>query len=249
MREQAQAEARRVTTPRRPRSRPTASRPSPRCAPRSARSRSSWPARSSASRCRTRPGSGRLVDRFLDELEAQPGRSGTARRGLVMRGVEPGFARRRPRSGWPTTRRRAVGPARGQLGDELFAVAGLLDSEPALRRALTDPAARSAAQAGLAAGAARRAGQRGHRRAGQPVVSARWSDARGPGRRGRAAGRAGRRGRGRARPGGWTTWRTSCSGSAGWSARQPDLRVALANPFAPADAKQAAGRQPAGAAR
>ena len=37
-----------------------------------------------------------------------------------------------------------------QVGEQLFAVAGLLDSEPGLRRALTDPARERASRAGLA---------------------------------------------------------------------------------------------------
>jgi F-type H+-transporting ATPase subunit delta len=45
----------------------------------------------------------------------------------------------------------AGSPAAGQLGDELFAVVGLLDSEPALRRALADSASARDARAGLAA--------------------------------------------------------------------------------------------------
>ena len=38
----------------------------------------------------------------------------------------------------------------GQLGDELFAVAGLLDAQPALRRMLSDPTREARAKAGLA---------------------------------------------------------------------------------------------------
>ncbi len=49
----------------------------------------------------------------------------------------------------------ADGASRGRispdrLGDELFAVAGLLDSEPGLRRTLSDPAREGRAKAGLA---------------------------------------------------------------------------------------------------
>jgi F-type H+-transporting ATPase subunit delta len=42
-------------------------------------------------------------------------------------------------------------PSARQLGDELFAVVSLLDGEPALRRALADPASARDARAGLAA--------------------------------------------------------------------------------------------------
>ncbi len=38
----------------------------------------------------------------------------------------------------------------GQLGDELFAVAGVLQTQPSLRRAMTDPSAASEAKSGLA---------------------------------------------------------------------------------------------------
>ena len=44
----------------------------------------------------------------------------------------------------------ADGPNAGQLGDELFAVVGLLDSEAGLRRVLSDPARQADAKAGLA---------------------------------------------------------------------------------------------------
>jgi F-type H+-transporting ATPase subunit delta len=44
----------------------------------------------------------------------------------------------------------AAGANAGQLGDELFSVAGLLDSESGLRRAASDPARQAAAKAALA---------------------------------------------------------------------------------------------------
>jgi F-type H+-transporting ATPase subunit delta len=44
----------------------------------------------------------------------------------------------------------AGGADLGQLGDELFAVTGLLDAEPALRRMLADPTRAAGAKAGLA---------------------------------------------------------------------------------------------------
>jgi len=44
----------------------------------------------------------------------------------------------------------AGGADAGQLGDELFSVAGLLDSESGLRRVLSDPSRPAAAKAGLA---------------------------------------------------------------------------------------------------
>src|SRR5260370_7886180 len=39
-----------------------------------------------------------------------------------------------------------------EVGDDLFAVAGLLDREPGLRRALSDPARAASARVGLASG-------------------------------------------------------------------------------------------------
>jgi F-type H+-transporting ATPase subunit delta len=44
----------------------------------------------------------------------------------------------------------ADGAPSGQLGDELFAVTGLLDSEPGLRRMLSDPSRETRAKTGLA---------------------------------------------------------------------------------------------------
>ena len=64
----------------------------------------------------------------------------------------------------------------GRLGDELFAVAGLLDREPGLRRTLSDPARAAAGQ-----GRAGRDSARGKVSAAAldlvtTLVSARWSD-------------------------------------------------------------------------
>src|SRR5260370_15726162 len=46
----------------------------------------------------------------------------------------------------------AGGADPGQLGDELFAVTGLLDAEAGLRRMLSEPTREAPAQAGLAPG-------------------------------------------------------------------------------------------------
>jgi F-type H+-transporting ATPase subunit delta len=69
----------------------------------------------------------------------------------------------------------AGGADLGQLGDELFAVTGLLDAEPALRRTLADPTREARAKAGLVSDLL-------GSRIGPPtlelvrgVVSARWS--------------------------------------------------------------------------
>ena len=124
------------------------------------------------------------------------------------------------------------------LGDELFAVAGLLASQPALRRALADPSrpaeassrprrhrcspARSAPQTAdlVAAAAAARWSAPGdltdavEQLAVQAVVAAAEQRTTS------------------------TTWRTSCSGSAGSSPASQSLRMALTNPFVSADAKR-----------
>jgi F-type H+-transporting ATPase subunit delta len=63
----------------------------------------------------------------------------------------------------------------GQLGDELFAVTALLDDEPALRRALSDPARTAEARAGLAQGLLRSRIAPATLELVRGLVSARWS--------------------------------------------------------------------------
>ena len=76
-----------------------------------------------------------------------------------MRGVSrASLAEVEERLGRLTTR---TSPAAATLADELFAVAGVLASQPALRRALTDPSsARPSPDGPRAHGAVRRQGQR-----------------------------------------------------------------------------------------
>ena len=77
-----------------------------------------------------------------------------------------------------------------RLGEELFAVAGLLDSEPGLRRTLSDPAREGRAKAGLAETLLGGKISASALNLVSTLVSALVA-ARGPGRRGRAARRAG----------------------------------------------------------
>ncbi len=62
-----------------------------------------------------------------------------------------------------------------QLGGELFAVVGLLDSEPGLRRALSDPSRDAAARAGLASGLLRGKVSDATLEQVTALVSERWS--------------------------------------------------------------------------
>ena len=104
-----------------------------------------------------------------------------------------------------------------RLANELFAVVGLLDTEHGLRRALSDPG-KPAAEKGAVVGAllhgkitaARRGAGRGGRRSPLGEHAATWRT---------------RSSSSRSRPWCWPprrttasmTWRTGCSGSAGWS--------------------------------
>ena len=76
------------------------------------------------------------------------------------------------------------------LGDELFAVAGVLRSEPALRRVFTDASVEGEAKAGLAAQRVRRQGRRPDARPGQGGRPAALDELPRPGRRARGARRS-----------------------------------------------------------
>ena len=65
------------------------------------------------------------------------------------------------------------------LGDELFAVAGVLDRTPAVRRVLTDPGTEAEARSGLAGQSLRRQGRRGTRWSCSPRrPCSRWASGR-----------------------------------------------------------------------
>ena len=110
---------------------------------RSARSPSTWPAASSASPSRTTPGSAGVVDRFLDELEAQAAGGSAAEAGATRRS-EPRGAEPPAAASARSTRRDArhvAGdadlPARRRAGRGRPRCS---TARAALRRALTDPA-------------------------------------------------------------------------------------------------------------
>ena len=132
-----------------------------------------------------------------------------------------------------------------RLGDELFAVVGLLDTEHALRRALSDPG-KPAAEKGAVAGALLH-GKVTQRTEALVVtaVEGHWAS---PGDmvdaiEELAIERDGaRRGRGRRTS---TTWRTSCSGSAGWSPRSRTCGPRWPIPSLPADAQAGPARRAA----
>ena len=69
----------------------------------------------------------------------------------------------------------AGGADAGQLGDDLFAVAGLLDAEPGLRRMLTDPSREVRAKAGLVGALLSGRVSPGALELVSAMVSARWS--------------------------------------------------------------------------
>ena len=187
---QAQAEAARITERGKSRSRPSASRPS--LAARRGRParRPTWPAGSSASRCRTRPASSGIVDRFLAELEAGGRRAdGLQRRWRTAAGSAEALCTAAARRG----SRVAAGAARGStcparqsarrpgrpLAEDLFAVTGCSSTQRRAAPALTDPPRPARTAPGLVArlfggkvgagraGPRRRAGRRsaGRRRA------------------------------------------------------------------------------------
>ena len=180
----------------------------------------------------------RIVERFLDDLERgeRPGASmrgasraslSEARDRLVAAVADPGTA--------------------AQLSDELFAVRRRCSTPSrALRRALTDPTRPQAGPDRAGPRPARGQGQPGHAGpARQPGRGALVRAAR-PGHRHRAARGTGRRGRRRARRASSTTWKTSCSGSASWSAAQPAAAVRAVQPGGPGRAQAPAAGHPAG---
>ena len=118
------------------------------------------------------------------------------------------------------------------LGDELFSVAGLLATQPALRRALSDPS-RSAAGQGRPRDGSVLSGKVSDEATGlvAAVAAARWSA---PGDLTDAVeqlARAGRGRRGRAGGHGWTSLEDELFRFGRIVASQPDLRIALTNPF------------------
>ena len=112
----------------------------------------------------------RVVDRFLADLDATRRTRGAD---IVMRGISrASLAEVEQRLEPPT----ADAQAAAELGDELFAVAGLLASQPALRRALADPSRSSRGQGrARKLGAIRQGQRRGSRnrgrRGGCPLVN------------------------------------------------------------------------------
>jgi len=70
----------------------------------------------------------------------------------------------------------AGGAGAGLLGDEMFAVAGLLDSEPALRRMLSDPARQARAKTGLLEALLRGRVAAATVELASALVSGRWSE-------------------------------------------------------------------------
>ena len=147
-REQAHVEADRIVEHGHAQVRPSASRRSPRCAPRSARWPPSWPAGSSGESLEDDERTTRVVDRFLADLEtmqaaaAAAGRTGLADAAWSLRrGAAPDLRPAERLDGSSATPR---------IGEELFGVAGVLRGEAALRRILTDASIEGDAKAGLA---------------------------------------------------------------------------------------------------
>ena len=98
----------------------------------------------------------RVVDRFLADLDASQS-SRVRGAGIVMRGISRASLAEVEERLEPLTARPQAAAA---LGDELFAVAGLLASQSVLRRALSDPSRSAEARSALASTAAERQGQR-----------------------------------------------------------------------------------------
>ena len=148
MRERAEAEARRITESAQSQIEAERQQALISLGPRSGRWRPSWPAGSSASRSTDHARQSRMVDRFLDGPRGaghrrvpQPGQRSNAR------------APAGPRTPSSATSfgAVAVGPATAeQIGDQLFAVVRLLDSEHGLRRALADSGKPSAEKSAVA---------------------------------------------------------------------------------------------------
>jgi F-type H+-transporting ATPase subunit delta len=130
---------------------------------------------------------------------------------------------------------RRISPDR--LGEELFAVAGLLDSEPGLRRTLSDPARAGRAKAGLAETLLGGKISASALDLVSTLVSARWSE---PGDLADAAEQLGVLAiiESADREGGLDDLEDELFRFGRVVNAEPDLRVALSSPFAPPERKQ-----------
>ena len=203
---------------------------------RSAPCPSSWPARSSASRWPTRPGRAGWSTGSWTSWRPSPSAPGRRAPRTRHERREPGHRWPRPRSGWP---RMAAGrPARASWATSCSRWSACWTASRRCGGRWPTPSSARDARAGPGRRAARAAGQRANRRAGQLA----WPPPRGPARLTwptRSSSWPSWPWSPRpTRPGSWTTWKTSCSGSPGSLGAQPELRAALSNPFAPAEAKQ-----------